>query len=494
MIKLLLVLPLAGALVCLLPWSVRRVFAVMLGFVAAECLLVALAVHEVLRGGVPAGAGQWLRIDALSAFHLMLLGFVFLAGSIHAIAYFKGGSSQTGSWWARLFSALWLGSMWAMVLVFVSNNIGIMWVGVEATTLLTAFLICTNVTSCSLEAMWKYILICSVGVAFAFMGTILVAASTVGVAGHSLMFWTELMASAGSLDAGLLRAGFVFLLVGYGTKSGFAPMHNWLPDAHSQAPSPVSAVFSGVLLNSAMYCLLRFMPVVEGAAGNGPWVHDLMILAGLISIVVAAAFILLQRDLKRLLAYSSVEHVGIMALGFGLGGIGTFAALFHSLGHSLAKPLAFISAGRLGHPRGTYDMQALAGSMRVSRVWGVGLFAALLALVGAAPFALFMSELLVARAAIEQKKWFVLALLLAGLGVVFAGVMRYAIPLLWGDRPDAALASSPAAPPEAGSRFDMLFVCVVVLLLVVLGLVIPAPLMRLLEGARAVVEGRVMAL
>jgi hydrogenase-4 component F len=191
--------------------------------------------------------------------------------------------------------------------------------------------------------MWKYLLICSVGVGLAFMGTLVVAASatSLNVSAFDALLWTTLRDNASSLDPKALQLGFIFIVVGYGTKAGLAPMHNWLPDAHSQAPGPVSALFSGFMLNAALYCVMRYIPLVEGACGNSRWGLDLLVGFGLLSILVAAAFILFQRDVKRLLAYHSVEHMGIITLGLGLGGLGTFAALFHTLNHSLCKTGAF---------------------------------------------------------------------------------------------------------------------------------------------------------
>ena len=254
-----------------------------------------------------------------------------------------------------------------MILVLVSNNLGIMWVGIEATTLLTAFLICIPVSPTSLEAMWKYLIMCSVGVAFAFIGTLLVgaAAAPAQLPPSETLLWTRLQACAGLLDPRLLKAGFLFLMVGYGTKAGLAPMHNWLPDAHSQAPAPVSAVFSGILLNAALYCILRYVPILEAATGHSGWSREILTLFGLVSILVASAFILFQHDAKRMLAYSSVEHLGIITLGMGIGGLGTLAALFHMLNHSLTKTVAFFTAGRLGQLYGSNDMTRMTGALRI---------------------------------------------------------------------------------------------------------------------------------
>src|SRR5262249_19777858 len=282
---------------------------------------------------------------------------------------------------ARRFGALWLGAEAAMLLVLISDNLGVMWVGMEATTLLTAFLISLHPSGLSLEAMWKYLIICSIGIAFAFMGTLLAAAAIrSGSAAAEALFWTRFAAADTTLDPTLMKFAFLFVLVGYGTKAGLAPLHSWLPDAHSQAPAPVSAMFSGFLLNTALYCILRYIPLVGHALG-GALVENLLVFFGGFSILVAAAFIVFQRDAKRLLAYSSVEHLGIITLGFGLGPLGSFAALFHMLNHSLSKSLAFFAVGQLGQRYGTHDMSVLTGALRADRIWGLGLLGSILALI-----------------------------------------------------------------------------------------------------------------
>ncbi len=367
----LLVLPVLAGGACLLMRSVGSVLRLAVASVAGANAIAVVVAWSVFTKGPVEAVGGWFYVDALSAYHLILLHMVFLLSSTYARSYFRHEANFQAPQ-ARRFGALWMGSLAAMSLVLVSNNLGMMWVGIEATTLLTAFLICTHVSAASLEATWKYLIMCSVGVAFAFIGTLLVAAAArpAHLSGPDMLLWTHLRQVAGSMDAGILKMGFIFLLVGYGTKAGLAPMHNWLPDAHSQAPAPVSAVFSGFLLNTALYCILRYVPLVEASSGDAGWATGLLEGFGVLSILVAAAFIVFQHDAKRLLAYSSVEHMGIIALGVGLGGFGTFAAMFHVMNHSLCKPLGFFSAGRLGQLYRTHDLAGLAGSARGAPVWG----------------------------------------------------------------------------------------------------------------------------
>jgi hydrogenase-4 component F len=482
---ILLILPCAGGAICATLPKSGRIMASMCATVACCALIAMYMVGRVFTGGPIEAFGGLFYVDALSAYHLGVMSMVFVASSIYAWQYFKrevslGHVTKRG---ARQYGGLWCGALAAMMLVLISNNLGIMWVGIEATTLLTAFLICIPVKPASLEAMWKYLMICSVGVAFAFLGTLMVVASASGLhmSLSDTLLWTKLRSGAVSLNPMLLKAGFLCLLVGYGTKAGLAPMHNWLPDAHSQAPAPVSALFSGFMLSAALYCVVRYVPIVEANAGLTGWGLQLLVLFGIVSIVMAAAFIIFQHNLKRLLAYSSVEHIGIIALGLGLGGFGTFAALFHTLNHSICKTLAFFAAGRLGQTYGTHDMTKMSGSLRSAPVWGAGLFGSLLALIGVAPFAIFMSEFQVLKAAVDSRAVLPLILFLAGASIVFVGALRHAIAMAWGE-------SSPVVEPECAGIIEVLLVSAPLAILLVLGLWMPAPLINILKQAAAVLE------
>jgi hydrogenase-4 component F len=464
-IEAMLAVAVVGALACLAARP-RQILGLAVAVSGIELGVAALLWAAVLSGVSVTAAGELFFVDAFSAFHLIILDLVFLLCSLFARIYFADDGEQGLSLAAaRRFGVLWLGSLAAMMLVLVSNNLGIMWVGMEATTLLTAFLISLHPNRRSLEAMWKYLLICSVGIAFAFIGTIFAAASVQGGLGADALLWTRVAAPEARLDPTLMTFAFVFVLVGYGTKAGLAPIHSWLPDAHSQAPAPVSAMFSGFLLNTALYCILRYVPLVRHAVGNG-FVDHLLVFFGALSILVAAGFIVFQRDAKRLLAYSSVEHLGIITLGFGLGPLGSFAALFHMLNHSLSKSLAFCAIGRLGQRYGTHDMGTLSGMLRIDRVWGLGLLGSLLALIGAAPFAIFMSEYQLLRAAVGAEAWVVLALFLGAGTVVFIAALRHVIDMAFGD-------AKPDLPKARSTGSSVLLVVGVMGLLLFLGLWIP---------------------
>lgn len=481
----LLLWPALGAGGCVLLPRPRAVLALVVGSALTTSALAAAVAASVFQAGPLAAAGGWLYIDALSAYHLVLLAVVFVSSSLYAWTYFlreqaRGRFTPAA---ARRFGALWLGAMAAVILVVTSNNLAISWVGVEATTLLMAFLICTHVSPASLEATWKCLIMCSVGVAFAFIGILLLAAARpAGLPVADAMLWTRLNAAAGSMNAPLLKIAFIFLLVGYGTKAGLAPMHNWLPDAYSQAPSPVSAISSGVLLNAALYGILRCLPLVETATGNARWAMDILTGMGILSILVAAAFIVLQRDAKRLLAYSSIEHMGIITLGVGLGGVGTFAALFHALNHSLGKPLAFFAAGRLRQILGTPDLFVLAGAARSQPLWGRAFLLSFLALIGVAPFALFLSEFQILKAALDGRHFVLAVAFLVGLAVVFLGALRGAIRVAW-DNPTTP------APTEPTGLIDKFVVLAPLLALLVLGLWMPPALRTVLDQAATIIRG-----
>jgi len=486
LIVALLAVPVSGALACLAAARPRQVLAITIAVSAIVLALAARLCASVLSGSLVESAGGVFVVDAFSVFHLIVLALVFLICSLFASVYFadEGGAHPFSRGPARRFGALWLGSLAAMILVLVSNNLGIMWVGMEATTLLTAFLISFHRDRLSLEAMWKYLLICSVGIAFAFIGTIFTAAAVQsgGGVGADALLWTRLAAPDMRLDPTLMTFAFIFVLVGYGTKAGLAPIHSWLPDAHSQAPAPVSAMFSGCLLNIALYCIMRFVPPARIALGG--FADGLLVFFGVLSILVAAGFIVFQRDAKRFLAYSSVEHLGIIALGYGLGPLGTFAALFHTLNHSLSKSLAFCAVGRLGQRFGTHDMATLSGALRHDRLWGLALLGSVLSLIGAAPFAIFMSEYQLLRAAAGAQKWVVLGLFLAGASVVFVSALRHLIDMAFGD------AKTPSSPLRARTASYAVAVPALAALLF-LGLWLPPWLVEAIDRAAAVLGARV---
>lgn len=482
----LLLIPVATGILCLIPSSEKGVLRMMIAGVTAAGAAGGYAIYRVLSGGPVYAWSNWLFLDALSAYHLGVMLLVYILSSFFAWLYFGVELEEKNFHLshAKMFCGLWCAALAAMTLIMVSNNIGIMWIGVEATTLLTAFLIRIHLSRYVLEAMWKYMIICSVGIAFAFMGTILfvLAMPASAVSSNDALLWTHLVREADKLSPALVKAAYIFLLVGYGTKAGLAPMHNWLPDAHSKAPAPVSALFSGFMLNASLYCIMRYLPVVDKATGGSGWPLTFLMGFGALSIIIAAAFILFQRDLKRLLAYHSVEHLGIITLGLGLGGIGTFGALFHTLNHSLCKTLSFFAAGRLGQIFGTQDMHRMKGGMKLSRVWGIGILASLLALIGIAPFSLFMSEFQILKAAVDGGHILIVVIFLLGTASVFVGALAHAIPLAWGQPPEDV-------EKAEGGVMDYALVMIPLVILLVLGVWMPSELNQVLQQASSILKG-----
>ncbi len=481
----LLIVPIVFGLASLLGASERQCLAIMLVGVGIQCLLGFFASYKTFTETQISDFSGWLRLDALSAYHLAVMLIVYGGASLFAWVYFiaelEAGYLRLGQ--VKTFTSLWCPAMSSMTLVLISNNLGMMWIGIEATTLLTAFLICIHMSRGVLEAMWKYLVICSVGTALAFLGTLflIVSAHNLNFASGGALLWTNLMDNATGLDPKLAKAAFIFLLVGYGTKAGLAPMHSWLPDAHSKAPSPVSALFSGFMLNAALYCIMRLIPVINRATGSVDWPLGLLLGFGMVSIVVAAAYVLFQKDVKRLLAYCSVEHIGIIALGLGLGGLGTVAALFHTLNHSFSKSLSFFAAGRLGQFYSSHDMEDMPGGLTVSPIWGGALIASFLALIGVAPFSLFMSEFQILKVAVDKNMLLVLVIFLVGTASIFIGMLRQAIPLTWGERPQGIKI-------QEGSLIEAFIVFFPLLILLLLGIWIPEPFRFALEKAAEIIH------
>jgi hydrogenase-4 component F len=452
---------------------------------ALETGLAAILLWNVRGGTRIFAADKIIFIDALSAYHLLLVAVTFFLSATYALRYFSGPEERNSH--TKRFAVLWNAFFSMLVLALCSNNMGLLWIAIEGSTLFSALLILTKGKPLSVEAMWKYLLLCSVGIAFAFVGTLLlsVAAQKTLLQSHTGGFlWTTLLDNAAGLDRGIMTVSFLFALVGFGTKAGLAPMHTWLPDAHSQAPTPVSVVFSGVMLNVALYCIIRYLPLVEGSMGYSMKAHGLLLLFGLVSIIVAAVFIPAQHDIKRLLAYHSVEHMGIIAVGLGLGGAGTVAALFHTLNHSLSKTLAFFSAGRLAQQYGTHDMRLMHGAIAANPLWGTGFLVSVLALIGMAPFSVFMSEFQIVKTAVDTGRYITLGLFCAGAVIVFISALRHAIDVSMGSAPASLTSASPA-------RWDRPIVVLLIALLLVCGLWLPQEFTALLHQMSAIVNGGV---
>lgn len=381
----------------------------------------------------PGVLGPWLNPDALGLVFLTLTSGLFLPVSFYSVGdmgrYAERGAAAGVS--ERVYIVGLFAFLLSMSAVCLAQDLGLMWVAVEATTLATAPLIYFRKSRGALEATWKYLLVCSVGIALALLGTFLLAAAA-GEAGGVTLRIRALAFMAERLDPSLLKAGFICLLVGYGAKMGLVPMHTWLPDAHSEAPSPASALLSGALLNGAFLAILRAVDIMQ-SAGLDDFANELLRLFGLLSMGLAGGFILGQRDFKRLLAYSSVEHMGILAFGVGLGGAGLWAALFHAVNHAFVKGCLFLTAGNIMFRHHSKSTLIVAGVRRSMPLNGALWLAGFLAIVGLPPFGLFFSEFSILVASFAAGRYLEGGLYLLFLAVAFVGMLTVVLGMLRGE-------------------------------------------------------------
>jgi hydrogenase-4 component F len=434
MILLLLAVPLSAA--ALLALARGRAATVVHSLAALVTVAAGMTLAARAVSGLTAAALDGaLRVDALSGWMIAIIVIVAGLAAAEAPRYAREGSS-------RVFYPLFHLMVFTMLLAVSTDDVGVMWVAVEGTTLASVFLVNFERTRASLEAAYKYLLICSVGIAIAFVGTVLVyyaeAVRQQGVIEHAphALRWTALLVLAPALSPRVLQLAFVFLIVGYGTKAGLAPMHTWLPDAHSEAPAPVSALMSGVLLSVGAYAILRFKPIVDAAAGPG-FARRILVALGLLSLGVAATFLWNPGNYKRMLAYSSVEHIGLVGLGLGFGGtLGVSGALLHVANHGLAKSVVFLLAGRIRAAYGTVELAGVSGLLRALPVTGRGFLLGVLALMGLPPFGLFTSEVMIFAAGFSQGQACAAVAGLVLLVVAFGGLLRAAHAMLFGPAPE----------------------------------------------------------
>jgi hydrogenase-4 component F len=443
-------LPVAGAAILAVVGhrgiaSAVNIAASLLTFLAS----VALTARVIAEGPLLA-LGRQFFVDPFNVFLVALTAFVSFTTAIFSHPYMRieraHGRLTAGR--LRLYHSMFQLFSGTMLVALLTNNLGILWVAMEAATLATVLLVSLYRTPASLEAAWKYFILCGVGLAQALFGTILLyfaAEKLLGAEGGALL-WTQLDAVKGQLEPTVLALAFVFLLVGYGTKVGLVPLHNWLPDAHAEGPTPVSAVLSGLLLNVALYAVVRCKVLVEGSLHNA-FARELMMGFGLLSVVVAAFLLSRQKDIKRMFAYSSIEHMGIVTFAFGMGGaVASFAGLLHMTVHSLTKSAIFFAVGHATQKAGTQVMEDIRGLITLSPVIGWGLLLGALAILGMPPFGVFASEFLILTTAIRDHTW-ATPFLLAALGVAFAAVFSRVQPMVFGETIAKRLPHRPAMIP-----------------------------------------------
>jgi hydrogenase-4 component F len=396
-----------------------------------------LALEVYLQGPMLAG-GKFFFVDAFNVYLAVLTSFVSMTTAIFSRRYMRREREhgRVGHIRMRFYHAMFQLFIFAMLLCLLTNNVGVLWIAMELATLSTVLLVSLYRTPRAIEAAWKYFILCGVGIAQALFGTVLLyfAAEKVLGEGGDALLWTNLSRVSGQLEPTVLSLAFVFLMVGYGTKVGLVPLHNWLPDAHSEGPTPISAVLSGLLLNIALYALVRCKVLVDGSTRTHH-AGDIMMGFGILSILVAAFSLLRQKDIKRMFSYSSIEHMGIATFAFGLGGpLATFGALLHMLVHSLAKSAIFFTVGHASQMHRTQEMDKIKGLFKGNPLVGWGLMFGVLAIVGMPPFGIFTSEFLILTATIKDAPLWT-PLLLLGLGVAFAALLRMVQPMVSGEIP-----------------------------------------------------------
>lgn len=465
----------------LLVWTARMHF-----------ILTALVIYLHLGPGSDPGAPGWFAFDNLGLLFLGVTSLLFLGASHYAVRYLAlekrdpGEEADEGFIFNNAPEAVFTGCLLlflsAMTAVTASRHMGMLWAAVEATTLLSAPLIYFHRTRRSLEATWKYLLICSVGIALALMGNLFLGAA--GLKTGAGLELEGLLARAAALDQPLLKAAFLFLFVGYGTKMGLSPFHTWLPDAHSEAPAVVSALLSGALLNCAFLGILRVSGICA-AAGLADFTGGILVFFGLLSLVTAALFMVGQRDYKRMLAYSSIEHMGIMALGAGLGGGAVFGALLGALSHSLTKAGLFFTSGLVLAAEKTKRISEVKGLWRrapkTAALWLAGFFL----ITGTPPSGVFLAKFIILREALEQRHYALAGVFLLALAILFAGMARYFISMTFGERE-----AKPGEKPYTEEPGMLLPAAVFFVCVILAGLYLPGWLGSLLAGAAQNVGGK----
>jgi len=432
-----------------------------------------------LRMPVVDGLEGWLLLGPLGKLVLGLTSTLFFFCSV----YLPGYLAQRPERQNRLFCTCLLLFIAMLTVITEAQHLGLMWVAIEATTLTTAPLLYFNRNARSLEATWKYLLIGSVGIALALLGSLFLAYSALKSGLQPSLLINDLVRDAPKLSKPWLHAAFVILFVGYGTKMGLAPMHTWKPDAYGEAPGVVGALLAGGLTNCAFMAILRFFRVCA-AAGDATFARDLMVVMGLLSMGVAGVFMARQRDYKRMLAYSSVEHMGILVLGVGLGGAASFGAMLHMVNNGLTKGVLFLTAANIHRAYGSKDTSVVSGAIRRLPLSGGLFFAGFFAVTGAPPFGPFISELAILDSAIHDGRFVVGALYLVALLVVFLGMGATVVSMVQGK------ASSAASSTTFRDGFLTVAPAIACLSLVLmLGVWLPAPLDTMIRNAAAFVEG-----
>jgi len=443
-----------------------------------QLCLVGTAIFHSGEASPVTGLGGWLLLDALGKLVLGFVSVLFFLCSLYAPGYLALRADRSN----RTFCASLLAALAMMTLVTLSHHLGLMWVAMEATTLVTASSIYFNHNARSLEATWKYLLIGSVGIALALLGSFFLAYASLKSGLESTLLFDELIQVAPKLSPPWLHAAFVLLFIGYGTKMGLAPMHTWKPDAYGEAPGIVGTLLAGGVTSCAFVAILRVYQICRAGA-EAEFARDIMIFIGLLSMAIAAVFMARQKDFKRMLAYSSVEHMGILVLGIGIGGLAVYGALLHLINNGLTKGVLFLSAGNIHRAYGSKLTDDVRGAIQRVPLSGTLFLAGFLAITGSPPFGPFVSEFTIVNAAVGSGQFIAGGLFLLLLGVVFIGMGSTVLAVVQGT-PDKDTPESGYRDTIATGAPVLLFMALVLLL----GLYVPAPLESLLREAAAFLE------
>lgn len=463
--------------------AIEIITVVAMGLILTHCLFL---ISEISHKKSISAFGEFFYADAVSAFILLPIAGVGFVTALYSINYI-GRQYDTGTLDQKRLVRYYQGFnafIFTMLLVPLSNNVGIMWIAIEATTLVSVLLIMLYVKESAIEASWKYLIVATVGLSFALFGIILFYYANLIPAGQQEgMNWTNLLGNAKMLDPNIIKIAFVFVLVGLGTKAGLAPMHTWLPDAHSEAPTPVSALLSGVLLNCAMYGIIRFHMII-GAGMGDEFSGQLLIILGVVSMGIAAVSIYFQKDMKRLLAFSSIEHMGIISVAMGFGGfLGIYGGMLHLINHSIAKPLMFFASGTISQKYETKAISKIRGIIKIMPYTGVLFLIGGLAILGLPPFSVFLSEFFVLSSGFGSGQFIAILFMMIFLVVIFAGFIKHLVRMSFGN---------PEKEIKQGELGKLAIIPMMILgaLTIIFGIYIPDQLRELTNDAATIIGGK----
>jgi hydrogenase-4 component F len=477
LIFLIILIPIITAIISIFVKKSVRFLESLVALASTAELALGITIASMVAGKEAYSPNDYFSVDAFGAILILIISIVGFVTSWYSIGYLREEVRKEiiGFRRVRQYFVLFSFFLAAMFSAVVTTSPVIMWISVEATTLSTALLISFYNKPSAMEAAWKYLIVNSIGLLLGFFGTLLFLSS---VSDFSVLVdWNTILASSSSLNPFVAKAAFIFILIGYGTKMGIVPMHTWLPDAHSKAPVPISALLSGVLLNVAFFAILRFKMVADSVLGIG-FTQTLLIFFGTISIMLPAFIIFIQKNYKRLLAYSSIEHMGIMALGFGFGGVGVLAALVHMIYHSLAKSILFLASGNVFVRYSSTKILNIKGVSSVLPITGILFLVGLLTLTGIPPFGMFFTEFYILSAGIVQYP-VIVAIVLFSLAVVFIGFLKNINAMLYGDPLESL-------PKGENNLFLLVPPIILVVLLAAFSIFMPLPIFSLINSAASI--------